>query len=198
MIFGHGYGRETVSWIAVFLGNPGPRFDNTRHNVGFMVADFIADKANIKINRIKFNSLYATIDLGGKKILMLKPQTYMNLSGGAVRQAMSFYKIPLENIVTVSDDVALPAGKLRIRRQGSSGGHNGLADIIAKCGGDGFPRIKLGVGAPPHSDYAMVDWVLSKPAGEDATAITEAVSRSASALETLIAYGPDEAMSMFN
>ena len=198
MLFGFGHGHEAVSWIAVFLGNPGPRFENTRHNVGFMVADFIADKAGLKINRIKFNSLSATIALGGSQVLMLKPQTYMNLSGGAVKQAMNFYKIPLESIVVFSDDVALPAGKLRIRRRGSSGGHNGLADIIAKCGGEGFPRIKLGVGSPPHSDYAMIDWVLSKPVGEDKAAIADSVSRAAIALEVLIAHGPEKAMSEFN
>jgi len=193
-----GHGREALSWIAVFLGNPGPRFENTRHNVGFMVADFIADKVGVKINRFKFNSLYAAINLGGKQVLLLKPQTYMNLSGKAVKQAMSYYKIPLDNVIAVADDVAMPAGKLRIRRSGSSGGHKGLMDIIDKCGGEGFPRIKLGVGSPPHQDYEMSDWVLSKPEGEDKKAIEDAVSRAASALEMLIEQGSDKAMSKFN
>ena len=193
-----GHGREALSWIAVFLGNPGPRFENTRHNVGFMVADFIADKVGVKINRFKFNSLYAAINLGGKQVLLLKPQTYMNLSGKAVKQAMSYYKIPLDNVIAVADDIAMPAGKLRIRRSGSSGGHKGLMDIIDKCGGEGFPRIKLGVGSPPHQDYEMSDWVLSKPEGEDKKAIEDAVSRAASALEMLIEQGSDKAMSKFN
>jgi len=187
-----------VSWIAVFLGNPGARYDNTRHNAGFMTADSVEKKTGVKINRVKYNSLTATAAIGGDRIFLMKPQTYMNLSGGAVRQVMKFYKVPLSNVVVVSDDVSLPAGKLRIRRRGSAGGHNGLQDIISKCGGEDFPRIKIGVGAPPHEDYEMADWVLSKLGGQDGKLVAEATARAASALEAIITKGVEQAMGEFN
>ena len=187
-----------VSWIAVFLGNPGARYENTRHNAGYMTADAIGNTAGIKINRLKFNALTATAMLGGQQVLLMKPQTYMNLSGSAVSQAMRFYKVPLCNVITVSDDVSLQAGKLRIRRRGSAGGHNGLKDIISKCGGEDFPRIKIGVGTPPHEDFDMADWVLSKPAGTDRKLILEAADNAAKALEVIIARGIDNAMAEYN
>ena len=187
-----------VSWIAVFPGNPGARYDNTRHNVGYMVADAVEKIAGVRVNRLKFDSLTAVATLGGKKVFLMKPQTYMNLSGSAVRQVMKYYKTPLSNIVVVSDDVSLPTGKLRIRRQGSSGGHNGLKDIIAKCGGEDFPRIRIGVGEPPHEDYDMADWVLSKLVGEDKKLISQAAERAAKALEMILADGVEVAMSKFN
>ena len=187
-----------VSWIAVFLGNPGARYDNTRHNAGFMAADAVAGRAGAKVNRIKFSALTTVAVIGGQGVLIMKPQTYMNLSGGAVSQAMRFYKIPLENVIAVSDDVALPPGKLRVRRRGSAGGHNGLKDIISKCGGEDFLRIKIGVGEPPHEEYDMADWVLAKLSGDDAKLITEATLNAASALETIITQGIDKAMSKYN
>ena len=189
---------EPVSWIAVFLGNPGARYENTRHNAGFMTADVVGKHAGVSINRIKFSAMTATALLGGQRVLLVMPQTYMNLSGNTVRQAMRFYKVPLSNIVVVSDDVSLPAGKLRVRRRGSAGGHNGLKDIISKCGGEDFPRIRIGVGAPPHEDYDMADWVLSRPAGEDKKLIDEAVSQAAAALEAVIARGVEQAMAEYN
>jgi PTH1 family peptidyl-tRNA hydrolase len=194
------FGRRSapVSWIAVFLGNPGPKYENTRHNAGFMTADAIEKSADVRINRLKFNACTAAAMLGGRHVFLMKPQTYMNLSGGAVRQAMSFYKVPLSNVVAISDDVSLPAGKLRIRRNGSAGGHNGLKDIIAKCGGEEFPRIKIGVGAPPHEDYDMADWVLAKLSGEEKKLVTEAAIRAASALELMISSGADAAMAEYN
>ena len=196
MFFGRN--RESVAWIAVFLGNPGPRYENTRHNAGFMTADAIGKKAAVKINRMKFNALTAVATIGGSRAFLMKPQTFMNLSGGPARQAMRYYKVPLGNVVVVSDDVSLPAGKLRIRRSGSAGGHNGLKDIIAKCGGEGFPRIKIGVGAPPHGEYEMMDWVLSKPSWEDAALISAAVDNAAAALEMIIGRGVDAAMAEYN
>ena len=189
---------EPISWIAVFLGNPGSKYENTRHNAGFMTADAIEKKTGQKIKKLKYNALTASAALGGVKLLLMKPQTYMNLSGGAVRQAMSFYKVPLSNVIVVSDDVSLPAGKLRIRRSGSSGGHNGLKDIIDKCGGEGFPRIKIGVGSPPHEDYDMADWVLSKLSGQDGKAIAAAAVQAAEALETIITQNVETAMTMYN
>jgi len=187
-----------VSWIAVFLGNPGLRYENTRHNAGFIAADIIAKEVGVKTNRVKFNSLTATIKLGGQQILLLKPQTYMNLSGGPVKQAMKFYKLPLEKVIVISDDVSLPAGKLRVRRRGSAGGHNGLKDIIAKCGGEEFPRIRIGVGAPAHDEYEMADWVLSKLSIEERKQISETALKAAAALEMIIMRGVDDAMAEFN
>ena len=187
-----------VSWIAVFLGNPGLRYENTRHNAGFITADIIAKEIGVKVNRSKFNALSTIVKLGGEQVLLLKPQTYMNLSGSSASQAMKYYKVPIENMVVISDDVSLPAGKLRIRRRGSAGGHNGLKDIIAKCGGEDFPRIRIGVGAPPHEDFDMADWVLSKLSGEDAKLINEAASSAARALEIIISKGVEHAMAEYN
>ena len=189
---------DPVSWIIVFLGNPGARYENTRHNAGFLTADTVEKNAGVKITRLKYNSLTAIATLGGQRVFLMKPQTFMNLSGTAVRQAMNFYKVPLNNVITVSDDVSLPAGKLRVRRSGSAGGHNGLKDIIAKCGGEGFPRIKIGVGSPPCGDYDMRDWVLSKPAGEDKKLITAASVRAAAALDIIITRSVDKAMEEYN
>ena len=189
---------DPVSWIAVFLGNPGARFAHTRHNAGFITADVIEKKSGIKINRRKFSSLTGTVTLGGVRVFLMKPQTFMNLSGGAVRQAMSYWKVLLSNVIAICDDVSLPTGKLRVRRSGSAGGHNGLKDIIAKCGGDGFPRIKIGVGAPPHENIDMADWVLAIPSGDDRKLITAAAVRAASAIETVITGSVDAAMAEYN
>jgi len=189
---------EPVSWIAVFLGNPGLQYENTRHNAGFITADIIASELGVKVNKIKFNALTAVVKLGGQQILILKPQTYMNLSGNSVRQAMRFYKVPLEKIVVISDDVSLPEGKLRVRRRGSAGGHNGLKDIIAKCGGEDFPRIRIGVGAPPHEEYDMADWVLSKLSKEERKLISDTALKAAAALEIIIMRSVEDAMAEFN
>jgi len=189
---------KPVSWITVFLGNPGLRYENTRHNAGFITADIIAKELGIKVNRIKFNALTAVVKLGGHQILILKPQTYMNLSGNSVKQAMRFYKLPLDNVVVISDDVSLPAGKLRIRRRGSAGGHNGLKDIITKCGGEDFSRIRIGVGAPPHEEYDMADWVLSKLSVDERQLISDTALKAAAALEIIIMRGVEEAMAEFN
>ena len=187
-----------LSWIVVFLGNPGARYENTRHNAGFMAADAVEKNVGVKINRLKFNSLTGTCVVGGQQVLLMKPQRFMNLSGEPVRQAMRFYKVPLNNVLVISDDVALPEGKLRIRRSGSAGGHNGLKDIIAKCAGEGFPRIKIGVGAPPRADYDMADWVLAKLSGKDKKTLTDAAARAASAAETIITQGIEKAMEIYN
>lgn len=187
-----------ISWLAVFLGNPGARFENTRHNAGFMTADAIAKSSGVKIDRLKFNSLTAIADIGGERVLLMKPQTYMNLSGSAVRQAMHFYKVPLDKVLAVSDDVSMPPGKLRIRRSGSAGGHNGLKDIIEKCGGEMFPRIKIGVGASPDKNRDLRDWVLSQLSGEDKKLMEGAASGAAAALEAIVSRGIEAAMGEFN
>ena len=186
------------TWIVAFLGNPGLKYEGTRHNAGFMTAEALCRKKNFAINRARFQALTAQVDLGGEKVLLMKPQTYMNLSGQAVSQAARFYKIPPERILVVSDEVSLPIGKLRIRTKGSAGGHNGLKSIIAQLGTEDFPRIRLGVGAPPHPDYDMADWVLSVFRNEDAEEMAKAAQRAAEAVECYIEKGPDKAMNLYN
>ena len=187
-----------VDWLLVCLGNPGDQYENTRHNVGFQVADAVAERHNVPIQRLKFRALTNTITVGAKKVLLMKPVTYMNLSGEAVHEAASFYKVPPERILVVSDEVALAPGKIRVRRSGSAGGHNGLKNIIAHLGTDQFPRIRVGVGQKPHPDYDMADWVLGKFQGEDKKAVEEAVKRAADAAECLIQEGVDKAMNRYN
>lgn len=196
MIFGKKAGG--VDWLLVCLGNPGDSYENTRHNAGFLVADEVAGRQNVPIQRLKFRALTNTVTLGGHKVLLMKPVTYMNLSGEAVQEAAAFYKVPPERILVVSDEVALPPGRLRVRKGGSAGGHNGLKNIIAHLGTDQFPRIRVGVGQKPHPDYDMADWVLGKLQGEDKKAVDGAVKRAADAVECLIAEGPDKAMNQFN
>ena len=198
MFFGKSKGNSGVAWLVVGLGNPGEQYENTRHNVGFRVADELAERADIPIQRLRFRALTNTTELGGEKVLLLKPVTYMNLSGEAVGEAARFYKVPPERVLVVSDDVSLPVGKLRLRRGGSAGGHNGLKSIIQRLGTDQFPRIKVGVGEKPHPDYDMADWVLGKFAGEDQRTIDEAVKRAADAVECYIRDGADRAMNRFN
>lgn len=194
------FGKKTggVDWLVVGLGNPGDQYEHTRHNVGFAVADELAERCRVPLQRLKFRALTNTVTLGGQKVLLMKPVTYMNLSGEAVREAAAFYKVPPEHILVLSDEVALPPGKLRVRTGGSAGGHNGLKNIIVHLGSDQFPRIRLGVGQKPHPDYDMADWVLGKPQGEDKTAVEAAVVRAADAVECLLAKGPEEAMNRFN
>ena len=187
-----------VQWLVVGLGNPGPKYEWTRHNVGFLVIDQLADRADIPVQKLKFQALTNTALIGGQSVLLMKPTTYMNLSGQAVGQAARFHKIPPERVLVISDDVALPQGKLRIRRSGSAGGHNGLKDIIAHLGGDQFPRVKVGVGGKPHPDSDMADWVLSTFTGADRKAMEETIDRAADAVTCLLEQGVDKAMSKFN
>ncbi len=187
-----------VSWLIVFLGNPGLKYNGTRHNAGFMAADAMEKKLGVSINKLRFRALTQTADIAGQKVMLMKPQTYMNLSGDAVIQAARFYKIPPERVIVVSDETSLPIGKLRIRRGGSAGGHNGLKSIISQLGTDKFPRIRLGVGAPPHPDYDMADWVLGAFKGQDAADMEQLAKTAADAAECYIAEGPDRAMNKFN
>ncbi len=187
-----------VSWLIVGLGNLGDQYEHTRHNVGFDALDALAGELGVSVKRLKFKALTAAADVGGEKVLLMKPTTFMNLSGEAVEQAASFYKIPPQRILVISDEVALPPGKLRIRASGSAGGHNGLKNIIAHLHSEDFPRIRIGVGQKPHPDYDMADWVLSRPQGEDRKNIDEAIARAAQAVECYIKEGPDRAMGKFN
>ena len=187
-----------VSWLLVCLGNPGDKYENTRHNVGFMVADEVAERQNKPIQRLKFKALTNILTLSGERALVMKPITYMNLSGEAVRPAADFYKVPPDHVLVVSDDTALPLGRLRIRMKGSAGGHNGLKSMIQHLGTDQFPRMRVGVGEKPHPDYDMADWVLSRFAGEDKKTIDAAVTRAADAIECVLAEGIDRGMGKFN
>ena len=190
--------KGSPDWLIVFLGNPGPKYEYTRHNAGFLACDAFARAHGLPVNRLRFRSLTATAELGGAKALVMKPQTYMNLSGEAVAQAARFYKIPAGRVLVVSDEVSLPLGRLRVRTKGSAGGHNGLKDIIARLGTDAFPRIRIGVGAPPHPDYDMADWVLSVFRDQDLTDMQAAAKRAAEAVEVYITEGPERAMNRFN
>ena len=151
-----------IAWIVVGLGNPGKKYVNTRHNAGFLCLDYISQKENIRIDRSKFHSLCGEAQLAGQRVLFLKPQTFMNHSGTAVKEAMDFYKIDPSHLIVISDDIAQKPGKIRVRAKGSSGGQKGLGDIIYQLGRDDFPRIRLGVGEKPHPDYDLADWVVSE------------------------------------
>ena len=185
-------------FMIVGLGNPGKKYELTRHNAGFLFADLLADKQGVKISKIQFKSVTADIELAGKKCLLMKPQTFMNNSGEAVKQAAAFYKIPPEKIIVVFDDISLPCGKLRIRRKGSDGGHNGIKSIIYLLNSDKFPRIKLGIGEKPHPDYELADWVLSAFKKDELSALREAAENACSAVELMVQGDIDRAMSNFN
>ncbi len=187
-----------VGWLVVCLGNPGKQYENTRHNIGFMTADELERREGVKVNKLKYRALTGEMKIGGERVLVMKPQTYMNLSGEAVKLAGAFYKIPPERVIVISDDVSLPLGKLRIRANGSAGGHNGLKNIIQHLGTDAFPRIKVGVGAPNHPEHEMVDWVIGNFTPAEKKVVAEAVSRAADAIACLIEKGVSEAQNKFN
>lgn len=187
-----------IQWLVVFLGNPGPKYANTRHNAGFLAADALAKDKGMGVNRLRFHALTGKCDLAGESVLLMKPQTYMNNSGQAVGEAARFYKIPADHILVVSDDISMPCGKLRIRTKGSAGGHNGLKSIISHLGTDGFPRIKIGVGAPVSGGQEQIDWVLGVPKNQDWEDFSDACRRAAAAVEEYIRSGPEKAMGKYN
>ena len=185
-------------WIVAFLGNPESKYERTRHNAGFMAASVLESKRGIKTNKLKFHAFTNIAEFGGDRVLFMRPQTYMNLSGDAVAPAAAFYKIPAERVIVVFDDMSLPIGKLRVKRNGSAGGHNGIKSIIAKLGTDKFPRVKIGIGAPPHPDYDVIDWVIGKLNDSDFKIINDAAAVSLDAVEEIIKNGVDSAMNKFN
>lgn len=199
MLFnGKKFGSGPVEWILAGLGNPGDQYEGTRHNTGFMALDCIAERAGVKIDRLKFKGQCAQAQVGGKKVLLLKPATYMNLSGQSVTEAMQFYKLPPEHVIIFFDDISLPCGRLRIRRKGSDGGHNGMKNIIYLAGSDQFPRVKIGVGAKPTPEWDLADWVLSHFSGEDEKHMQESILHAAEAAELLVNGKIDAAMNQYN
>ncbi len=192
------FGTSGIQWLLVCLGNPGKEYENTRHNIGFMAADELARREGVKVNKLRYRALTGEVRAGGQRVLVLKPQTYMNLSGEAVKLAGGFYKIPPDHVLVVSDDVALPLGKLRIRAGGSAGGHNGLKNIIAHLGTEQFPRIRVGVGAPEHPEFEMIDWVIGKFSQQERKLADEAVKRAVDAALCVMEQGVQEAQNRFN
>ncbi len=190
--------QEPISFIVAGLGNPGTKYERTRHNVGFIAADYIAGRLSAKIDRARFDSLCCEVTIAGRRGLLLKPTTYMNNSGIAIRHAADFYKIAPENIIVLHDEISFEPGVFRIRRKGSAGGHNGLKSIIAHLGSEDFPRIKLGVGAKPHPEYDLADWVLSTMTDAGMGAFLDRLGDVFSAVELIIKGDIDGAMSMYS
>ncbi|MFI3324653.1 MAG: aminoacyl-tRNA hydrolase [Clostridia bacterium] len=189
---------SNIDYIVVGLGNPGKKYENTRHNAGFMIIDELAEKYFIKVNKLKFKGLIGECTIKNKRILLLKPDTFMNLSGESVVQVMNFYKVKPTNVILAFDDISLPVGKLRVRRKGSHGGQNGVKNIIYLSGSDEFPRIKIGIGAKPHPDYDLTNWVLSKFSDNDLKLLNETKENACIAIENIIDGDIDKAMSLFN
>ena len=187
-----------VTHLVVGLGNPGDKYFYTRHNAGFLAMDYISQKCGATVNRSKFKSLVGEATIAGKRVLLMKPQTFMNLSGEAVVEAARFYKIPIENIIVLSDDVNLDVGRIRVRKSGSDGGQKGLRSIINLMGSNEFPRIRFGVGQKPHPDYDMADWVLGTFSEADKKALFECFATSYEGLERILCGDVDGAMQICN
>ena len=192
------FGSGGYQWLLVCLGNPGRDYENTRHNIGFMAADALSRREDVKISKLRYRALTGEIRVGRQRVLVLKPQTYMNLSGESVKLAGGFYKIPPERVLVISDDVALPLGKLRIRAGGSAGGHNGLKSIIAHLGTDQFPRVRVGVGAPEHPEHEMIDWVIGHFTPQEKKTAEEAAARAMDAAICVMERGIQEAQNQYN
>ena len=182
----------------VGLGNPGQKYANTRHNMGFLTVDLLAEEKGVKLNKVKFKSAYNIMAFAGARCLVMKPQTYMTLSGEAVREAAQFYKIPADHVLVIYDDVSLPVGKIRVRPTGSAGGHNGIKNIIAHLGTQDFPRIKIGTGAPAGGGADMIDWVIGVPSQAERKVLLETFGRAVDAAECIIRHGCQKAMNDFN
>ncbi len=185
-------------YLIAGLGNPGREYAGTRHNVGYETLDAVAAKYDIKINKSKFRGEYGEGFIEGEKVILVKPLTYMNLSGECIREFLNFYKIDNENLIVIYDDISLPLGKMRIRPKGSAGGHNGIKNIIYQTGSEVFPRIKIGVGAPEHEDYDLKDYVLGKISKKETEVLIKTAIDAASAVGVIIKNGTDKAMSQFN
>jgi peptidyl-tRNA hydrolase len=187
-----------ISFLIVGLGNPGKKYDQTRHNAGFLALDYIAQKENIKITKSKFKALCGECNIGAQRGLFIAPQTFMNNSGEAVREATEFYKIPPEKTIVLFDDISLPVGKIRIRKKGSDGGHNGIKSIIYHIGSDQFPRIKIGVGEKPHPEMELADWVLSRFTDIEKKELFSALEMACESAKLIAMGQTDQAMNLYN
>ena len=190
--------KNSDTWLIVGLGNPGKEYERSRHNCGFRAVDILADKLGCKIDRAKFQGLYGQATYKSKKLMLLKPMTYMNLSGRSVLQLSAYFSIPPQRIIVLFDDISLEPGRLRIRADGSAGGHNGIKSIIQELGSQTFPRVKIGVGAKPHPDYDLADWVLSNFSAQEEKALTVSLPNAADAALAIIDSSVPEAANKFN
>ena len=192
------FGKANETWLIVGLGNPGKEYERTRHNAGFRAVDLLADKLGCKIDKGKFQGIYGQANYGGKKLMLLKPLTYMNLSGRSVLQLSAYFNIPPQRIIVMFDDISLEPGRLRIRADGSAGGHNGIKSIIQEVGSQAFPRVKIGVGAKPNPQYDLADWVLSTFSAQEEKALAVALENAAAAALAVIDHGVPDAANRFN
>lgn len=192
------FGKQSDAWLIVGLGNPGREYEKTRHNCGFRALDVLAAKLNCQVDKAKFQGLYGQVNYGGSKLLLLKPLTYMNLSGRSVLQLSAYFHIPPQRIIVLFDDISLEPGRLRVRAEGSSGGHNGIKSIISELGSQEFPRVKIGVGAKAHPEQDLADWVLSAFSASEEKALTSALERAADAALCIIDRGVPEAAGRYN
>ena len=191
-------GKQNENWLIVGLGNPGREYERTRHNAGFRALDILAETLGCKVDKLKFQGLYNQVSYNGKKIFLLKPQTYMNLSGRSVLQLSAYFNIPPQRIIVLFDDISLPPGRLRIRGDGSAGGHNGIKSIISEVGSQDFPRVKIGVGSKPNPEYDLADWVLSGFSAQEEKALAVSLKNAADAALAVIDKGVSEAANRFN
>lgn len=192
------FGKATENWLIVGLGNPGREYERSRHNTGFRAMDILADRLGCKLDKAKFQGLYGQTSYSGKKLLLLKPQTFMNLSGRSVLQLSAYFNIPPQRIIVLFDDISLEPGRLRVRSDGSAGGHNGIKSIIAELGSQDFPRVKIGVGAKPTPEFDLAAWVLSTFPASEEKALSSALERAADAALCIIDHGVPEAANRFN
>ena len=186
------------NWLIVGLGNPGREYEKTRHNAGFRALDILADQMGAKVDKLKYQGLYTQVNYNGGKVFLLKPQTYMNLSGRSVLQLSAYFNIPPQRIIVMFDDISLEPGRLRVRANGSAGGHNGIKSIIQEVGSQEFPRVKIGVGAKPHPNFELADWVLSTFSAQEERALAVSLENAAKAALTVIDHGVPEAANRFN
>ncbi len=191
------FGSNSESWLIVGLGNPGKEYERSRHNCGFRALDLLAQELGCKVDKLKYQGLYCQVSYKGKKLFLLKPQTFMNLSGRSVLQLSAYFNIPPARIIVMFDDISLEPGRLRLRAEGSAGGHNGIKSIIQELGSQAFPRVKIGVGAKPHPDYDLADWVLSSFSASEEKALLPALENAGKAALAIIDYGIGEASNRY-
>ena len=192
------FGKKSENWLIVGLGNPGTEYEHTRHNAGYRALDILAGKLGCKVDKLKFQGFYGQVNYGGRKLYLLKPRTFMNLSGRSVVQLSAYFQIPPQRIIVLFDDISLEPGRLRIRADGSAGGHNGIKSIIAELGSQDFPRVKVGVGAKPHAEQDLANWVLSTFSAQEEKALASSLERAADAALTVVTKGVYEAANRFN